>query len=221
MNIFQMFYNKKNNFEDAVRHLETGDIILYQTRFWYSRLIEYVSKCNYSHISIVLKNPTWLDPELKEEFYLLESGAEVFPDAVSGKKKFGVQIVPLKTVFNEYQNQNYGHLYFRKLQSEIPVELMQHKIKEAFEKVKKATYDINPCDWLAAVADLNKPLNEINGYEKTNCFWCSALTAFVFMKIGYLEENIPWTIISPSDFSCGHSRLTFLNCKLENEKLLV
>jgi len=221
MNILNMFYNKKIDYADAVRHLETGDIILYQTRFWYSRLIEYVSKSDYSHISIVLKNPTWLDPDLNEEFYLLESGGEVFDDAVSGKKKFGVQIAPLKKVFDEYQNKNYGHLYTRKLNSDLSQEEIKHKIKEAYTEVRKATYDINPCDWLAAIADLNKPLNEINGYEKMNCFWCSALTAFVFMKIGFLEKNIPWTIISPSDFSCRNTRLEFIKCRLENDKLLV
>ena len=50
---------------DFVKDLDTGDIILYQTSFWYSRLIEYFTKCPYSHISIVLKKPTWLDVDLR------------------------------------------------------------------------------------------------------------------------------------------------------------
>lgn len=225
MNIIRMFYNKKNNkdYETAVRHLETGDIILYQTSFWYSRLIEYVSKSPYSHISIVLKNPTWLDPDLTEEFYLLESGAEVFPDAVSGKKKFGVQIVPLRKVFHEYQKENYGNLYMRKLNSSVSHEEMIKNIKEGYETVKKAMYDVNPCDWIEAVVDLNKPLNEINvrDHQKLNCFWCSALVAYIYLKIGFLEKNVPWSVISPSDFSYVNTRLQFINCTLENDKFLV
>ena len=62
---------------------------------------------------------------------------------------------------------------------------------------------------------------KIDGYKKTDRFWCSALVAYVFSLLGFLDKNIPWTIISPSDFSCVSSRLQFIDCSLDKDKLLV
>ena len=77
-----------------IPHFETGDLLLYNTtKYWYSRAIEWFTSSNYSHVSMVLRRPTWLDPSLcEEEYYVLESGSECFPDAVSGDFKFGVQV---------------------------------------------------------------------------------------------------------------------------------
>ena len=206
---------------DTIKELDTGDIILYQTSFWYSRLIEYFTCSQYSHISIVLKNPTWLDPELKEEFYLLESGGEVFPDAIHDKKVFGVQIISFDKVLDEYKNKNYGHLYYRKLKTDISKNEIQIKIKEIYTKIQGDPYDLDPCDWLVALKDLNEPLDKISGYEKTNTFWCSALVAYIYSLLGFLDKNIPWTIISPSDFCYYNKRLKYINCSLDKDKLLV
>ena len=42
---------------------ETGDVLLYNTtKYWYSRLIERFTSSDYSHVSMVLRRPTWLDP---------------------------------------------------------------------------------------------------------------------------------------------------------------
>jgi len=211
---------KSNNIE-KIKELDTGDIILYQTSFWYSRLIEYFTCSPYSHISIILKNPTWLDPSLTDEYYLFESGGEVFRDAIHDKKVFGVQIISFNKVLDEYKNKNYGHLYYRKLKTEISKDEIQNKIKEIYTKIQGKPYDIDPYDWLEAYKDLKKPLDKIVGYEKTNTFWCSALVAYVYSLLGFLDKNIPWTIISPSDFCCNNKRLKYIDCSLDKDKLLV
>lgn len=216
----RLFYNNIS-YDEFVKDLHTGDIILYQTSFWYSRLIEYFTKCPYSHISIVLKKPTWLDAELTEDFYLLESGGEVFPDAISDKKILGVQVVSFKKVYDEYMSKGYGHLYYRKLTTKKSMDEIQSKIVEIYRLVRGKPYDLDPCDWLAALKDLNESLDKIDGYEKTNRFWCSALVAYVFSLLGFLDKNIPWTIITPSDFSCVNNRLQFIDCSLDKDKLLV
>jgi hypothetical protein len=215
----KLFMN--NNMTDIIKELDTGDIILYQTSFWYSRLIEYFTSSPYSHISIVLKNPTWLDPELKEEYYLLESGGEVFPDAIHDKKVFGVQVISFNKVLDEYKNKNYGHLYYRKLKTDISKNEIHTKIKNIYKVIQGEPYDIDPSDWLVALKDLNEPLDKISGYEKTNTFWCSALVAYIYSLLGFLDKNIPWTIISPSDFCYYNIRLKYINCSLEKDKLLV
>lgn len=203
-----------------LEELDTGDIILYQTSFWYSRLIEYFTGSNYSHISIVLKKPIWLDSSLTDDYYLLESGGEVFPDAVSGKMVFGVQIAPMSKVIHEYRDLNYGSLYCRKLQPDIPKDLLQESIKNAYILIKDKPYDLHPLDWLNALVDLDKPIDKIKKEQRTDCFWCSALVSFIYYKMGFLPSNIPWTIVSPSDYSYTCDRLPFQNCSLDKDLLL-
>jgi hypothetical protein len=76
-------------YEDFVKNLHTCDIVLYQSENWYSRLIEYFTNSPYSHVSMILKKPIWLNDKLTEDYYIIESGGEPCPDAVSDKKIFG------------------------------------------------------------------------------------------------------------------------------------
>ena len=214
---FHRFKEAVPTYEEFVKDLETGDILLYQTSFWYSRLIEYFTKSPYSHISIVLKNPTWLADDLTDDYYLLESGGEVFPDAVSGQMRFGVQVAPMREVYEQYANQNYGHLYIRKLNSPLTGELLQNKICECYRILKDKPYDIHPIDWIKSYYDLKKPLDDINGEQRTDCFWCSALVSFVYCELGFLDKDIPWTVIAPSDFCYSNHRLIFKNCELADD----
>jgi hypothetical protein len=218
--MFSRLY-KSSLYDDFIKDLDTGDIILYQTSFWYSRLIEYFTNSHYSHISIILKKPTWLAEDLTEDYYLLESGGETFPDAITRKKVFGVQVVSLRKVYDEYKDKNYGHLYYRKLTTDKSMNDIQNKIREVYTVLQGKPYDIDPVDWLTALKDLKKPLDKISGYEKTDTFWCSALVAYVYIELGFLDSNIPWTIICPSDFCYINSRLRYIDCSLDKDKFLV
>ena len=198
---------------------ETGDVLLYNTtKYWYSRLIERFTSSDYSHVSMVLRRPTWLDPSLcEEEYYVLESGSERFPDAVSGDFKFGVQVCPLSKVWAEYAAQGYGHLYVRRIRHPAPVQL-QDGIKAAYDRVKSCPYDLNPCDWSRSYFDEHKPLQQIEATgqrdQKTTSFWCSALISFVLVMSGFLDKSVPWTVITPYDFSAFRApqRLVFNGC---------
>lgn len=214
------------NFNSFKMSLNTGDLILYNTtKYWYSWLIEKLTYSNYSHISMVLHRPTWLDPSLvEEEYYVLESGSERFPDAVSGKLKFGVQVCPLSKVWTEYASQGYGHLYVRRIQlnenadSNSLKTQLENGIKVAYEKTKSCPYDIDPCDWVKCYFDENKTLQQIEASsqndQKTTSFWCSALISFVLVVSGFLDKAVPWTVITPYDFSsrCTPQRLAFKGC---------
>ena len=208
----------------------TGDILLYNTtKYWYSRLIERFTSSDYSHVSMVLLRPTWLDPALcEEEYYVLESGSERFPDAVSGEFKFGVQVCPLSKVWAEYATQGYGHLYVRRIRFLEPnaaasTELV-NGIKTAYAKAKACPYDLNPCDWIRCYFDEHKTLEQIESQhytnnQKTTSFWCSALLSFVLVVAGVLDKSVPWTIITPYDFSafCKPQRLVFQGCTYDAE----
>lgn len=213
---------------------KTGDLILYNTtKYWYSRLIEKLTSSNYSHISMVLHRPTWLDPTLtEEEYYVLESGSERFPDAVSGEFKFGVQVCPLSKVWAEYASQGYGHLYVRRIQLNESDESdslqlqLENGIKTAYEKAKACPYDLDPCDWVKSYFDKTKTLEQIEASsqhdQKTTSFWCSALISFVLVVSGFLDKAVPWTVITPYDFSayCKPQRLAFQGCTYAMETKL-
>ena len=209
----------------------TGDIILYNTtKYWYSWLIERFTSSDYSHVSMVLHRPTWLDPALtEEEYYVLESGSENFPDAVSGEFKFGVQVCPLSKVWDEYASQGYGHLYVRRIrilnenenENEDGTRPLIDGIKAAYAKVKSCPYDLNPCDWVKCYFDESKTLQQIDAthqrVQKTTSFWCSALVSFVLVVAGFLDKSVPWTVITPYDFSahCKPQRLVFQGCAFD------
>ena len=205
-------------------HFQTGDILLYNTtKYWYSRLIERFTSSDYSHVSMVLHRPTWLDPALcEEEYYVLESGSERFPDAVSGNFKFGVQVCPMSKVWAEYATQGYGHLYVRRIRflDGVGVDALQLQdgIKAAYEKAKACPYDLNPCDWIQCYFDEHKTLEQIEASsyntQKTTSFWCSALISFVLVVSGFMDKAVPWSVITPYDFSsyCKPQRLAFQGC---------
>jgi hypothetical protein len=217
---------------------KTGDILLYNTtKHWYSRLIERFTSSDYSHVSMVLHRPTWLDPSLcEEEYYVLESGSERFPDAVSGNFKFGVQVCPLSKVWAEYASQglaSYGHLYVRRIQfagegesgptTTITPAKLEDGIKAAYARAKACPYDLNPCDWIKCYFDESKTLAHIEATgqhdQKTTTFWCSALISFVLVVAGVLDKSVPWTVITPYDFSahCNPQRLVFQGCVYDPE----
>ena len=214
----------QNNIETNIDSLETGDILLYDTRWWYSRLIQYFSNGPYSHVAIILKNPTWLDEKLTDKYYVLESGGEKFRDSETGKNICGVQIIPLAKIIDEYTNQGYGKLYYRKLKCSIELHELQKKIKDAYFKVQAKPYDLDLFDWLAAYKEVDKDINDkslTNKYQKMNKFWCSALVSYIYVECGLLDKNIPWTIVSPNDYYYTYPYLPLLNCTLEKDTLLI
>jgi hypothetical protein len=212
--------------QSRLSEFNTGDILLYNTtKHWYSRLIERFTHSDYSHVSIVLHRPTWLDESLcEEEYYVLESGKETFPDAVSGEFKFGVQVCPLSKVWAEYVNGDNGHLYVRRIwfsSDHDGKRAMMEGIKAAYLKTKSCPYDLNPIDWIKCYFDESKTLEQIDAsnqcVQKTTSFWCSALVSFILVAGGFLDKTVPWTVITPYDFSafCKQRRLTFKYCNFD------
>ena len=76
----------KMNVSDVLKNCKTGDILLYHTTYSYSRAIEYCTGSKFSHISFIVRDPTYLDDKLNG-IYIIEAAAESIPDAITGKKK--------------------------------------------------------------------------------------------------------------------------------------
>jgi hypothetical protein len=172
--------------------METGDLILFHgEKFWFSYVVEWFSWSEFSHIAIILRDPVYIKPELTG-LYMLESGIEKFPDAVEHRVCYGVQIVNLQKVIDNYN----GSIYTRKLT--VPTTFrtnMEAVLTDVWNTIKDKTYDDN-------VWDLMKVLFQIkwgndNRYDK---FFCSALVAFLYERFGYFRHEIQWDLIEPKDF---------------------
>jgi hypothetical protein len=188
-----------------MENLETGDIILFSTNRWYSDVIEYADDTLFSHCGIVLVNPTYIDASLNG-IYLLESGVEPFPDSTDNKYHFGVQIVPLIKVINEYVLRKAGNLYHRKLVCNRDKSFERNLVR-AYGIVKDKPYNCDPIDWIEALFGIHWFDRQI-----TSRFWCSALVAYIYVQLKIVDSNIDWTLVTPREWGSNQvSNFVFLN----------
>lgn len=215
--------SENNTYDNFIKNLNTGDILLYKGNYWYSRIIEYFTGSNYSHISIILKNPIWLNNKLTEEYYILESGYEDIKEYEYNKNLFGVKIIPLKKIYEDSKINGY-ELYIRKLiTNKLEIDINNSIIK-CFNLIKDKPYDTHPIDWIEAYINLNRDIEKISPHkQRIDCFWCSSLITFLYIECDFLDKTVPFTLITPKDWSYygyipyGTSRLKFINCELKPE----
>ena len=200
--------------------LQTGDLVLFTGNTMISRIIQYFQHNKFSHVGIIIKNPKFLDPSLEDGLYLLESGFEPI-----GNRTYGVQLHLLEDILKLCSK---GTVYTRKVVCERNTDFYE-KFSTIYQQIKDIPYDINIFDWIAATFKLDYNLSDNANYfkifniripipfRKTNHFWCSSMTAYVFCKLGLIDENINWTLISPSEFD--NSSIQFL-CQINPKKIL-
>ena len=212
-------------FESINKVGQTGDLVLFNSRkHWYDFIIEYFSSSHISHIGMILKNPIYLDPSLNDGLYILESCIHnTVDDEISHTKIDGVQINKLDAVLEDFMNgKDSGHIYYRFLNYKRDIEF-DNNIKQIVESVYAKPYDTCVSDWLNAELYLLDG-EKVGDVHKTDTFWCSALIAYIYVKLGFLNNNIPWTIISPGTFSINNKtpgKLVFTKkCKLLKDMLV-
>ena len=204
--------------------LETGDLLLFTgyNTGWFSYIseaIKYFTSSKYSHIGMVLKNPTFIHPSLKGTF-IWESSWEAKPDPQDGKIKLGVQITPLLEILDKYKK-NGGHVYSRKLkflknrndnlfyfrnliEKKLRKNVFNDKImKDIHHIVYNKSYDLVPSDWIQAI------FRKDNNPQKIDRFWCSALVGYIYTRVGILDKKTDWSLLRPSDFSLDKEFLDF------------
>jgi len=189
-----------------VKNLKTGDILLFSSTFswtnlmtWPGKFVEFFTRRPYSHVGMILKDPTWIKPEMTG-IYLWESSYEGIPDPQDDKIKLGVEITPIEHVLAQHD----GRIWVRQLfdpnnKLTIPILKKIHKI--VYEK----PYDFNPIDWLAAY--LRKDFVK----RKESRLFCSALVACIYSESGIIDPNTNWTIVRPSDFDENDRHLTWMD----------
>jgi len=195
-------------------NLQTGDLLLFTAHKtgplkYLSWIIEYATHSDYTHVAMILKDPSFIHPSLKGTF-VWESSWEGKPDPQDGKIKLGVQITPLSEILKEYSE---SKVIVRKLDCPKGNETFfsEENLKNVHDVVYHKPYDIVLKDWVEAL--IQKDSNP----QKTDRFWCSALVGYIYAKCGIIDEKTDWTIIRPSDFSLSDENLKFINDnKLEN-----
>lgn len=177
--------------------LKTGDILLcdYDNTSgpmgWFSWMIKSFTKSNYSHVAMVLKNPTFIHPSLTG-LYVWESSYEGTPDPQDGKVKLGVQITPLGHFIDYYKK--HGYVVYRKLIG--PSEYFKlTTFIQIHDVVYNKPYDMAPRDWINALKRRD------SDPQKTSRFWCSALIGYIYSKLGLIDSKVDWSILRASDFS--------------------
>lgn len=213
--------NKLEEFTmDNMDKYDTGDILLFSNKtFIPSRMIEYLSGSIYSHVGIILKDPTYIKPELTGLYILESTGLTDVRDAEDNVIKTGVQIRCLVDVCKEYD----GAIFWRKLHYERDEKFYQI-IAEVHAEVYNKPYDFDLIDWLEGL--LNIQLTDVH---RTSKFFCSAMVTYIYHRLGFIDDNTPWTIIRPKDlgtefstastlyFANDVSRINIINCTLDNE----
>ncbi len=184
--------------------LKTGDLLLFNFKAsgcfgCFTRCIKWGTHSNYSHIGMILRDPTYINPNLRGLF-VWESSWEGHPDPQDGKLKLGVQITPIQEILQEYQGK--GNVFVRQLICS-PNLFNKEKLLQIHNVVYDKPYDIVPKDWVEAF------FKKDSDPQKTDRFWCSALVGYIYTQAGVLDSNTDWSILVPNDFSLDGENLKF------------
>lgn len=201
--------------EKNTNELDTGDVLLFKGTSWLGRIIEYLGVSRYSHVGIVLKNPKFLNEELEDGLYILESSFNNTPDSEDHLYKLGVQIHRLEDVLKEYSP---GSVFVRHIDTERD-DTFYKKLSDIHKEIHNKPYDLDINDWLLAKLNLIIPFPEEKEFKKTNTFWCSALVSYVYCQLGWIKKDINWTLIAPREFSSYEGKMICFECKIDPEKL--
>lgn len=188
-----------NNLEELKNTLKTGDLLLcddlaYGSWGLFSWLIKFVTKSDFSHVGMIVKDPDFTETPLKGTF-VWTSGISNVPDPEDKTKKFGVQFIPFDHFIQTYG----GKIFLRRIEFEHNEEYYSifntDKLKQIHQVVYDKPYDVVITDWIEAFC--KKDPNP----QKTSRFFCSALIGYIYTKLNLLDNNTDWSIISPSFFS--------------------
>ena len=188
--------------------IKTGDLLLFESENykgfggWFTFLIQYFTNSVFSHIGMVVKDPTYINVNMKG-YYLWHSDWTNYPDPQDGEKKFGIQFTPLNIIIDKTKENN-GKIFLRKIHTDKNVFTVEN-MKEIHENVYKKPYDINLIDWIEAL------MRKDSHPQKTNRFWCSAFVGYIYTFCKILQQDTDWSILRPCDFSKEYNNFLHFN----------
>lgn len=178
--------------------LGSGDVLLFvehPTNLFYRILdagIRWVTGSAYSHAAVVVRDPTWMHPDLRG-LYVWESTYDGDPDPQDGRIKFGVQLTPVETYTRRFSET--VTIYARVLGPEGRRNFQDaERLRQVHTEVYDKPYDWFPVDWARAL--LREGPNRLRSR-----FWCSAFVAYVHTRLRSLAPTTNWSEVRPQDLS--------------------
>lgn len=192
--------SKKLKYEDVVKNINTGDLILFAGKDIDSKIIKKFIKTKWCHIGVAIKIPDW-DIILLWEY----SPTATLSDSLHGIKRRGVQIVPLERRLHEYN----GEFSIRHLK-EVDIE-DEPLLKKTFVNYKKEVHHryrdhgmVN--GWKFRIEFAIDAIKSIFMKKSTNkkAINCAHMVAELYQRMGLLDKppkgKNSWEF-TPKDFT--------------------
>ena len=191
--------NNKIYIKELLKTCETGDIILFQGNSIISEIIKISTNSVWTHIGIIIKNPTFIK-NCKKGIYLYVADGAYEIDKPSNKKLIGVQLVNLIDKLNNYD----GTFYYRKLETQKNKKKMMNIFNIVYNTEFHKFYDWLPKDWIAtflAMHNLEKISDIISNPRHLDKMFCSSLVAYTYTQWKLLNKNTEWSFTTPEFFA--------------------
>lgn len=181
---------------EAIRdELDTGDIVLFSGSGFISKMIQWKTHSEFSHVAMVVKIKEW------DMLLLFESTTlSKIKDIESRKQTQGVQLVPLSERIKCYDDDK---VVFRKLEGVERSPEMRKIFREFRKEVKGRHYEESKWELFCSAYDFIGGQNE----EDLSSLFCSELIAEMYERwylfIGGVKHKdyIPSNERTPADFS--------------------
>lgn len=172
--------------------LNTGDILLFKKN--HDSIISTITHSPYTHAAIVVKNPWW--DNIDKGLYIIQSsnGVYKYKDIEQHKYVSGVQMEHLDNVI---KNRKVDVRYLVGINRN---KLFKKKFKLIHDETYKKPYDNSYWNWICTGL-YNLGCTCFYNHKHSNNFWCSALVAYFYTKMGWFDKNTDWSNMSPADLS--------------------
>ena len=181
---------------NAIRsELDTGDIVLFSGTGFISRMIQIVTRSEFSHVGMVVRVEEW------DMLLLFESTTlSKIKHVETGKRTQGVQLVSLSERIKSYKADK---VMFRQLKGVVRSQEMRDTFRKFRQEVKGRPYEKSKWELFCSAYDW------IGGKNKKNLLslFCSELVAEMFQRWGLLisdENSLTYTAsneITPANFA--------------------
>ena len=184
------------NYSQLVDSFKTGDIIVFESPLWGSRLIEIGSDSPYSHVAMVVRLKGIDEPLLWES-----SLVNFLEDKLNHEKFKGVHLVSLKAVI-DYCGVSHNYLFALRRLSTSFTDDMYVELETFMKSV----------DGIAFPSIPNFVLQYANGRyfedsgDKSKTYFCSELLTETLQSVGLMDKSILPNSISPGNYSTYKSK---------------
>ena len=200
--------------KDFIETCQTGDLLLYSGITWYSWMLEYMTDSPYKYISMVLKDPYFMG-EKHYGIYIIEAKCQNTRYCIRDIPLFGTRIVPFMVACKKYLSHG-GNIYYRRLICNRD-SIFIDRLNSVITTVYTSSYNINPSNWLRNECGIM-----YGDCPVDNTFWCSALIAYIYIRLGLLHSCVEWSLMKPSKFGgLAKDKLSFINCNFKLEQLII